>query len=304
MKIYVSPTGLHSRAMTRVANALTRYAPPTVSIVSRPEDCDLQVLHVINRDAIPYARNLTNANKKYAVIQYCLRTSGADLGEWSPTWANARLVWSYYDLRDMCGLYGVEAPPGKRLAFYHAPLGVDDVFRAPFDPLATREPLVVTTGYVTGPCAEPIEEVWRAARLAKLKTFHVGPRNVQNATIEPDEAVEGVSDAVLAGLYRSARWVSALRYVEGFELPGLEGAMCGARPIVFNQPSMRYWYAGLAYRIPEYGSENLIENLTRIFQDESSPISQRDVSDAARRFNWQMICAGFWDRLLSNGGAA
>lgn len=296
MRVYVRPTGLHSMAMTRVANALTRYAPAHVKITDDIAACDLQVLHVINRDAIEYAANLARS-KRYAVIQYCLKTSGASVEEWQDCWARADLVWSYYDLLVASQTSVVRSQ--RPLPFYRAPLGLDDVFREPFNPSLPREPLVITTGYVTGPGAEPIEEVWRAARLAGLKTFHVGPRHVQNATIEPDEAQEGMSDADLAALYRRAQWVSGLRYVEGFELPAAEALSCGARPLVFSQPATERWY-----RIPGYGlpmvsfvreshlPEDLAERLSGY-----APVGLNEIAHARAIFDWQTICSGFWDRL-------
>src|SRR5688572_30420855 len=137
MKVFVkAPAGL-SRAMSRVEDALIEYAPTPVPndpdsgvyLVKSREEADLVVLHVIGEEGITEAAKLKTAGKKYAIIQYCLRTTQKpDTLAWLETWRNAECVWSYYDLRalwkeDADGTGGDDIFE-KDINFYYAPLGV------------------------------------------------------------------------------------------------------------------------------------------------------------------------------------
>lgn len=291
LRVFTRPTGLHSPAMVRVANALERFAPSTVEIGGSPSAnyCDLQILHVIGADAIEYAQSLRERGMKYAVIQYCLQTAGGEIGDWAEMWSNADLVWSYYDIGEFAaGVF-----------FMYAPLGVDDVFRS--STLATRKsqpPLVLTTGTVHGPGAEAILEVWQAAHIAGIQALHIGPERIEgfNAADYPStwRARQNVSDEELAALYASATWVSGLRHVEGFELPAAEGVCCGARPILFDQPSQHQWYDSLAEFVSDRSGEPLVRDLVDVFENSNPRLSQRDIDYARTWFDWEPIASGFW----------
>lgn len=288
MRVFVEPTGLHSRAMKRVAAALTRYAPPEVEIVARPEVADLLVLHVISFDAMEFGRKARAGGQRYAPIQYCLAsTECTEPWHWYPFWRNAAAVWSYYDLAEHAEREGFR--------FWRAPLGLDDEFRRPA-PLAQRDRLVVTSGYVAGPRAEAIEEVWRAAGIASVRAIHVGPGQIEGMLTAPIgwRACQDLDDRRLADIYRRATWVSGLRHAEGFELPAAEGLACGARAILFDQPSQRHWYGHLAEYLPDVAGDALVERLVKIFEA-PRPVSDRERGEALERFDWEPICCGFWE---------
>src|SRR3990172_12486527 len=81
MKAYIMPPDVPSHAVTRVMEALARHAPRYpqrhVDIVSNINDADLVVLNVIGRqDKIrALTEKLTQQRKRYAVIQYCLKST-------------------------------------------------------------------------------------------------------------------------------------------------------------------------------------------------------------------------------------
>lgn len=297
LRAYVRPTGLHSRAMVRVANALEQHAPDNVVVAGSPSPryADVVVLHVIGSDAIDYTRQLRESGQRYSIIQYCLQTSGATIDEWLPCWRGADLVASYYDLRDLSAEHGFN--------FHHMPLGLDDEFRRPLqrDLDAYRQRLAVTTGYVTGPGAEAIEEVWQAAEIAGIQAAHVGPSKVVGMRQYPRRwhAVQGLSDRELADLYRRASWVAALRHVEGFELPAAEGAACGAHSLVFDQPDLRHWYGCHATYLPDRSGEALVDDLVRIFSSPAVPVMEADRQDLISVLDWRVIVKGFWERMAA-----
>jgi glycosyltransferase involved in cell wall biosynthesis len=157
----------------------------------------------------------------------------------------------------------------------------------------------MTSGYVSGPGAEAIEEAVMAAERAGLTSLHLGPKNVAGMTQRPFmwRTTQGIDDERLAALYRRTSWVSGLRHVEGFEMPAIEGLACGARPILFDRPDMRQWYGDLAVYVPECSRDDLIDCLIPILESPPAPVTKEERTRALRRFNWQRIAAGFWSAL-------
>lgn len=293
MKIFLEPTGIFSRAMVRIAVNLGRYLPAGYTLTNRRELADLIVLYVIGPDAIDAGIQLQAKGQSYATVMCCLHTTGLPATTWGSHWRNAQLVWSYFDLTS------VMAQCGGR--FYHAPLGLDQAFVTPLAVPPPRTPLIITTGYVSGPGAEAIEEVWTAANQLNIRAMHLGPAEIEGMKNMPVgwQNVDGISDANLAFLYHRATWVSALRHIEGFELPGIEGLACGARPIIFNQPTMREWYGDSGIVIDECSGLALVEQLTELLAFEF-PVTEAERDNAKSRFNWETICRGFWDRVVDS----
>lgn len=279
MKICLTPIGLHSRAMLRVTEALMKHGVPSdVSFVGRPVNADVQVLHVIGQDVLQY-----DWPREYVVIQYCYQTAGGSLSQWQKFWSKARFVWSYYDL-DVVG-----AP------FYQAPLGVDAIFQIQ----EGYRDSVLTTGYVSGPGAEPIEEMSCAAEDLGLRTLHVGPDHIQGMKRYPKdfESFLDISDEFLVALYNRALWVSGMRYVEGFEMPVIEGLACGARPICFDRLDMRRWYDGHAVFIPETQGVELQGILKEVMQSPPQPVTNAEREGVIAQFSWPKIAHGFWQQM-------
>jgi glycosyltransferase involved in cell wall biosynthesis len=300
LRVFVEPVGLFSRAMVRVADALTRYAPAGVEIVSdlSPSECDLVVLHVIGRDAISVAENVAQCGQRYAVIQYCLQTAGAfDDGGTILMWYKSVCVWSYYDMVDMAK---------NRFSFLYAPLGLDDAFLGRHYPLSPRigTPLVLTSGYVSGPGAEPIAEVWEAAGRLGIDAIHVGPSKVEGMTQYPPKWTtrHQISDTELAELYWRATWVAALRHVEGLEIMGVEGLACGARPVCFDQPAMKRWYGDHAIYVKDQSGPALVDELVSVMSKPPLPVSDAERAEVVQVFNWERVCTEFWRRVVGGVG--
>jgi hypothetical protein len=284
VRAFLQPTGMHSPAMVRIAKALARHAPPGVEVTRDRSGADLVVLYVID-DVQQETHRLRARGQRYAMVQCCLRTCAGrpDPVAWRDIWAGAECVWSYYDLSPWFG----------EGSFYHAPLGVDDAFKGAA-PNGPRRRLVVTTGCVSAPNAEAIEEVWAAAELAGVQAIHVGPENVPG--VPSGKSLGWVTDAQLAALYRQAGFVAALRHVEGFEMPAAEGLACGALPILFEQEATRRWYDGRAALLPECSGEELVQSLVRTLRIDAEYLKG---SEAWAPFDWSAIVAGFWSCVLA-----
>ena len=102
----------------------------------------------------------------------------------------------------------------------------------------------------------------------------------------------------MADYFSQCQFVSGLRRIEGFELPVLEGALCGARPIVFDQPHYKHWFKDFAVFIGEGSREEVIDSLESVFRIGAIPVSENEKALIRERFNWYKIIRGFWERIL------
>lgn len=306
MKAYITSPPHLSRAMFRVDAALQKYAPPSIEIVDRIALADLVVVPVVGYpDAVEAIRDCMDRGQSYAMIQYCMRTTQeSNTARWIPLWRDSVCVWSYYNLNEMIRIDNPDLGE-PNLPFFYAPLGVDEEFTRLYVDFP-RKIGAMTSGYVSGPSAEAIEEVAVAAgrvgkRVAHLGPFPVGMTNDQSPGSHW-QFHHGITDQELATLYRSSEWVSGLRHGEGFELPVLEGLCCGARPILFDRPEMRYWYDEHAVFVPECSGEELIDHLVRVMSRRPDPVSFDERRRIMRRFNWQEIASDFWVRVFQSVG--
>jgi len=279
------------RALRRVKDALIHHAPADVEFVSRAKNADLVVLNVIGRqDKMRHvAEETLIRGGRYAVIQYCLRSTlrPSTVG-WVPLWVNAETVWSYLDLSLAIRQDGGSKVPWD---FYYAPLGADPgVFRKQ---RRKRTYVICTSG--SGALSESVKEAIVAARRVNRKVAHLGPE----LNREGVDCFSGLTDSELVDLYNQCEFVAGLRRTEGFELPAAEGLLCGARPIMFDQPHYRQWYAPWAEFITEGDRSSVIDSLEALFRREVRFVTDKERATAANFFDWRPTVAEFWRRCLS-----
>lgn len=289
MKVWLQPPAELSLAMHRVSRALGNHLPTGAELALNESDADFVLLHVIGFQDVPeVVAKLEARGQKFAIMQYC---RGHLRDEWEKVWSRAACVMSYYDLQ-----------PEGRFNFYHSPLGVDPVFVARGQS-ATESNLrnysILTSGYVAGPGAEAIAEPVEAAHLAGYQeSVHLGPAPVGMTVPSYMRLVHGIPDTELAEIYTTCHWVSGLRHVEGFELPAVEGLVCGARALVFDRAEMRQWYGEHAVYVPECSGQELIDLLVPLFHAPPTLVTLSERRAVAARFDWKTIAAGLWERAL------
>lgn len=311
MKVYLKPD-TDSRGITRVVDALGRYAPKGVEVVQNTEEADIEVIHVYGRhDAIEErVKRLQEKRKPYAMIQYAFRsTIRPRADDWIDMWAGAKLVWSYYDLPELCREdgFGTALHDGSYqmpgFNFYHAPLGVDpEVFRD--TAIEKRVRIFINPGmnrlYTIAACsqhalAEGARECAFATKRVNRRMFFLGHELRRGPDIV---CKNNLTDDELADYYSQCDYVSGLRRIEGFEFPVIEGALCGARPIVFDKPHYRKWFNDFAIFIPEGPRSEVIDNLESIFREETQPISEEEKRIIRERFDWDKIITNFWNKII------
>lgn len=297
MRVYVQAPEKLSRAMHRVANALEAEAPEHgFEAVSRQEDAELVLLHVIGYpETVKAVEELTERGQRYGILQYCLRsTQEPRVPAWLELWRGSVGVWSYYNLEELAGEDGVEL---DGVPFYMAPLGADARIFNPGageeDPLAGARFAITVSGYVAA--TEGIHEATAAARRANRRLYHLGP----DLGLGPHVSRGlGITDHMLAKIYRRSDYVAGLRRSEGFELPAAEGLLCGARPVCFDRPHYRDHYGRWAYFVNEGTKEELEEELLGLFQCEPEPLTAAELEEARRYFDWSRVTSGFYTTIL------
>ncbi len=291
--------------MTRVADALKRFAPRTIDVSTfgglkremigvefvPASEADVVVLHVIGfPETVAAIASIKARGQKYVMIQYCLRTTQEPSTEkWLPLWKDALFVWSYYDLQALC----LEDGTSPEFAFFHAPMGVDPkVFRLPAVE-ERRRWTTLTSGYLAGP--ESVGEVVAANRALNTWVYHLGPD--LRLGYSQMSSVKDIPDATLIEVLQATKYVSGLRRSEGFEMIALEGLLCGARPILYDKPHYRQWYGDHAEYVPEESPDAVALAVQEVLRQEPRPVTPKEWQTVADFFDWARIYAGFFDML-------
>jgi len=290
MKVYQDCPPELGLGIKRVVAAIERYAPTDVQFVSWAHEADLVIHHVVgvaNFGATPIDKVIADQCRPYAIVQYCFRTTEQPTASWwQPLWRHARAVWSYYDLDRAC----FDEFGGTFPRFYYAPLGGDaSVFMPPPEGLGVFT--VGCSGYVAE--TEGVHECVAAAESIGGAVLHLGPELHLGSRVMH---VRGIDDQTLARLWGECDYVAGLRRVEGFELPAVEGLLCGARPVCFDAPHYRQWFGDLADYVPE-GSPEVVTAALRKLMRQPRHVSEFEICEARRRFDWQRLVGGFWEMI-------
>lgn len=279
-----------SIAIDRIENAIKKYSPKNVKFCSEVKDADLVILFINGR--YDHFKRLTeeliNNGKKYVLVQLCLKsTKKPKAKDWIKIWEKAELVWSYYDLYRICDEEGID----KNFNFYHAPLGIDEVF---LRQKTSKQKNYIITSSGVGYLAESVRECIIAAKNVNSKVFHVGPIVTDRKNVDFSN---GMSDTDLASKLSECKYVSGLRRLEGFEIPIIESFACGARPIVFDRVDNRNWFNDFAIFIDETNREQIIKDLTIIFKSKYNPPTKKEIENVKKMFNWKKIITNFWKKM-------
>lgn len=286
MKVFVKPPYGMSKAMDRVAKGLTEDIPD-VTAVDRVEDADVVLIHAIGYpETVDAIARCKMRKQKIVLAQYCLRTTQeTKTTAWLPLWRECDVVWSYYDLPELCREDGCEFP--SEAQFVMTPLGCDSTVFV--DHNIPRRFTIASSGYVAD--SECLAEINRAVGLNGGTQFHLGPKlGMPNVVCDLY-----ISDEVLAERYSASQYVAGLRRIEGYEMPVVEGLLCGARPIVFDRPHYRRWFSEFAIFIPEGSPREVTKALTAVLAKPPQPVTAAERQLAVGLFTWPAIARAVWD---------
>ncbi len=205
-------------------------------------------------------------------FQACYLTAGLDHAEWQKMWQECFVTISYYDLQSYCS---------ELVKVYQTPLGADPkVFNA--QNRGNRPIKVFSTGHVA--YSECLDKVFEACVQTNNKMYHTG-ENFKWSN-NHYHYMNYMSIESLANLFNQTQYITGLRIYEGFEMACIEGAMCGATPIVFDLPSYSY-YKDFA-RIINF-KKDYIPQLVDIFNSPYEPLSDEQVQYVQNTFSWKKI---------------
>jgi glycosyltransferase involved in cell wall biosynthesis len=256
MKVFVKLDRPSSWGINRLTHYMEKYCP--FELVDASWKADLVVLITTGKlnHAKRTAQEILDKNKQYAVFQISLQSTR------NPDPKDWMELWN--KAKVVWSYYDL---PIKR-NFYQSPLGADPDIFYPIKFDKTFD--ILTMGEDNAEC---LNEVFQTTQ----KIFHVN----------------NLTDGALNIAYNHCRYVSALRHKGGFEMPAAEALLCGIKPIMFDLPDYRRWFDGLVLFIPE--DENIITNLQKIFSNDSL-VTESEIAEARKRFDWKTIIEGFWER--------
>lgn len=272
------------RVIYRINKYLKLLAPSYVNFVKEPSQADLQILDVIGQGSLKF-----KYNNNIIYLQHCYLTAETTSQDyWLPLFKESKLVVTYMNLPKLTG--------SSDFSFLRLPWGVDpSVF---FNTMKPKKYMALTTGYVAS--TESIQEVYDSVSKINQKLVHVGGNLKLGYYCDH---FENISDEKLNELYNNSMFVCGLRKGEGFELPIIEGLMCGARGICFNADHYRFWYEDLVEYIEEGKSfeesysQSIVDQLDNLFSKAYRPVSLSEISLVKEKFSWKNIFSTFWKRV-------
>jgi glycosyltransferase involved in cell wall biosynthesis len=278
MKVYleVEPASL-GRAMYRINKAMKEFAPQSIQFTTSPEDADLQVIHSTDNNVINLIKN-----NNFVLLQYCIYTEAPPTETWPYFFNKSKLVISYVDLPTLTG--------DNNFNFYRTPFGVDPKIFYKTDIVKTFT--FLSSGYV--PWYEAIKEVYDAVTEAKGFMAHLGYNfNYGRGFYH----FENLSEDDLRKLYNESFFVSGLRRIEGFEFPVIEGTLCGARGVCFNEEYYTHWYEDFVEYVNSGEPEYVVKQLVDLINKPYRAVTDKEIEYVKDKFSWETIVKNIWKKI-------
>lgn len=280
--------------MHRIEESIKACTPDWVEWVDDWENADLEIVHMIGLGEIkdihsdPLEKDKIKPKiKNYVVLFHCFDAAGVHIPQWETIFKKANMVYSFHPLDKIY--------PKLKMNFVLGPWGVNP--KTFYDMGMKKIYEIFNTGYVSG--SEAIYESYLAARAVGGASVHVGGsiNNEVHDTPDPKYYVrkENISDFEMNLSYNQSKYVCGLRRNEGFELPVIEGALAGCRPICFNNPYYTRWFKDLAIFIPE--DNNVKENLIKIFKSKYKPVAKEEQKKIIEQFSWETVSKLIFDNI-------
>jgi hypothetical protein len=264
------------RAFSRISDALHKHSPERIEWVDH-KSCEVALVHVVGGGEVKVIQSALDNYKKVVIFQHCYFTSMYD--HWLDYWKQSNLTLSFHDLQSYTP---------EKFNFYSTPLGADtDTFRLINQ--GDRPLKAFTTGHVAS--TENIDKIYQACNLTGNTLYHTG-ENFRYG--HHYQFMEYMNDSAFVGILNNTQYIPCLREIEGFEMMGVEGLFCGARPIVPNLPTYR-WYEGHAEFVDT--QNNLLNQLVEIFNREPKPLTSDEYYELDLKFSWRNIVKNIFSKI-------
>lgn len=319
----------------RIGDALADFRPWWVVFTENRSEADVVVYHIVGKKELDLLLEnyATSPPPPTVVIQHVLETADGFNGDIAKIREAFGRAWRHSNTLLTASFHDFSADAADMAAgtfrFHPMPWGADDrKFVPPFHFAENRS----THGHVlaigSDPFGESHGEVLFAASHAGRQVRHVGSfedpvcgdcfkmRCDQGGcdvplNCRPFTALGGfrpcdwqvhlgfVSDDEFVHEMQSAAYVSALRKTEGFELAGVEGLFCGARPLVYDIPTYR-WYRGHAVFMPDprrTPSASMFDTLVDALKAPARPVTPEEHVELRRHFSWTKIVPTLYEKI-------
>lgn len=262
-------------AFKRISLAMHAYAPEEIQWTSY-DDCDIMLVHVVGPGEVQWL----NKPKPKIILQQCYFTAQSDKIDYPLFWKNALLTVSFHNLNNYTD---------KNFNFYHMPYGAkSSLFK--YMPEIKKENTIFTTGEVYE--TEGLDKIFNAVKTIKGTMIHTGNNFGWDTTYYKNFSL--LPDSKFVQLLNSCKYVSALRFIEGFELLGVEGLMCKLRPIIPENDTYN-WYRKYAYTIDT--KQDIHEQLVSILSQAPRPFTDEEYNEIIATFDWKVIIDNFFKKI-------
>lgn len=265
----------------RISKGFHDYAPNWVQWVENPEDSDVYMVHIIGKHQVP---ELERKVRNRVIIQQCYFSANHKLVDYPSYWKKAALTISFHNLPDYTN---------EKFNFYRMPWGADKRIFRRTNWSEPRDIKLFTTGYVVN--SESLDTVFNATKSVGRIMFHTG------RDFEWDNRhyryLEHMTDEELVAVLNRTQYIACLRKVEGFELLGIEGLFCGARPIVFDLPTYDA-YGDHAYTVNP--KQDVAKQLVGILSKEPSYVDREEYRKIVETFCWDNLVPRMFERIRNS----
>jgi len=292
LKVYFPTFKDLGRAMHNIALQIFKYKPDWVEETKDYNQCDLVIEHIIgDHFSSPFYQDKALSqrikNKPFVLFLYCFgcpvgHAKNSAFFKW--IFDNAKMIHTYLPL-DIHGFGGYDN-------IHYSPIGYNHESYY-YSPTIKQKKSIMATGYVSS--YEAIEEVYSAAQKSNNVMHHVGHNFRWDK--KTYKHYEKIPDKTMRDLYLQSKYISGLRRGEGFEIPVLEGAACGARPLVFDNPHY-YWFEKFAIFIEESDFDSVRQQIYDIIiRDEDVTVEEETRNYIRETFAWDVVAPLFWQAL-------
>jgi hypothetical protein len=276
MKIQEISNPALGKAFDRISLAFHKHFPNVEWTDQNPDIKTIQLLGQGEVDLLNKMDRLDNV----ILFQMNFHTSGVSAEVWQELWKKCKLVISFHDLKSYY--------PDLEFNFYRTALGAEPE-EFPVNLSIPRDNKVFSTGHVAE--TEGLDLIYEACKKTNNIMFHTGENFHWGSNYH---FIPYMSNAMFSKSLQTVQYVPGLRFIEGFELMCIEGAMTGAVPIVPNLPTYDF-YKDFGIYIDT--NKNIVEQLVNIFDSEYKPLSIEQINYVRNIFSWDRICSEIYKRL-------